>query len=303
VERETRFELATLCLGSRCSATELLPPETPILCPATQPLSRLLNRVLWLTIKGEMARRKRLEMELIGRRVIAYPRLTSTNEVAKREARKGAREGTVILAEEQTAGKGRLKRAWLSPRGSVALSIILHPTPAQLPSLIMVASLAVVRCIEKVGLKAQIKWPNDVLINNKKVCGILIESDVRGKAVDYAVIGIGLNVNLNTGDFPEIAATATSLSSELGRELSLPEVIGCLLLEAESLYLALPEGDAVFAEWRQRLVTLGQEVEVSSGPTVYKGTAESVASDGSLFLRQADGKLIKIVAGDVSLRR
>jgi BirA family biotin operon repressor/biotin-[acetyl-CoA-carboxylase] ligase len=251
-----------------------------------------------------MAERKRLELELIGRRVIAYPRLTSTNDVAKREARKGTPEGTVILAEEQTAGKGRLKRTWLSPKGSVALSIILHPTPAQLPSLIMVASLAVVHCIEKVsGLAAQIKWPNDVLVNGKKVCGILIESDVRGKTVDYAVIGIGLNVNLNPSDFPEIAATATSLSSELGRELNLPEVIGCLLLEAERLYLALPEGDAVFEEWRQRLVTLGQEVEVSSGSTVYKGRAESVASDGSLLLRQPDGNLVKIVAGDVSLRR
>jgi len=250
-----------------------------------------------------MAERKRLGMELIGRRVIAYSRLTSTNDVAKREARKGAREGTVILAEEQTAGKGRLKRAWLSPKGSISLSIILHPTPTQLPALIMVASLAVVHCIEKVGLPAQIKWPNDVLVNNKKVCGILIESDVRGKAVDYAVIGIGLNVNLKISDFPEIAATATSLSSELGRELALPEVIGCLLPEAERLYLALPEGDAVFEEWRRRLVTLGQEVEVNSGPTVYKGVAESVSSDGSLCLRQADGKLVKIVAGDVSLRR
>jgi BirA family biotin operon repressor/biotin-[acetyl-CoA-carboxylase] ligase len=247
---------------------------------------------------------RKLETELIGRKIIAYPRLTSTNDIAKREAKKEAREGTVILAEEQTAGKGRLKRAWLSPKGSVALSIILHPTPAQLPSLIMVASLAVVHCIEKVsGLKPQIKWPNDVLVNDKKICGILIESDVRGKAVDYAVIGIGLNVNLKPSDFPEIAATATSLSKELGRELALAELIRCLLVEAERLYLALPEGDAVFEEWRQRLVTLGQEVEVSSGQTVYKGLAESVSSDGSLFLRQPDGKLIKIVAGDVSLRR
>jgi BirA family biotin operon repressor/biotin-[acetyl-CoA-carboxylase] ligase len=244
-----------------------------------------------------------LKTELIGQRVIAYPRLTSTNDIAKRQAKKGAREGTVVLAEEQTAGKGRLKRAWLSPRGSVALSVILHPTPAQLPHLIMVASLAVVHCIEKVDLKAQIKWPNDVLVNNKKVCGILIESDVRGSAVDYAVIGIGLNVNLKTADFPEIAATATSLSSELGRELSRREIIRCLLVELEDLYLALPEGDSVFREWQDRLVTLGKEVELISGQTTHQGVAESVASDGSLFLRQPDGKLIKVVAGDVSLRQ
>jgi BirA family biotin operon repressor/biotin-[acetyl-CoA-carboxylase] ligase len=246
---------------------------------------------------------KDLKTELIGQRVIAYPRLTSTNDVAKREAKKGAREGTVVVAEEQTAGRGRLKRAWLSPRGSVALSVILHPTPAQLPYLIMVASLAVVHCIKKLDLKAQIKWPNDVLVNNKKVCGILIESDVRGSDVDYAVIGIGLNVNVNTTDFPEIAATATSLSHELGRKLSRQEIIRCLLVELENLYLALPEGDSVFREWRERLVTLGKEVEIISGQTAHKGIAESVASDGSLLLRQPDGKLIKVVAGDVSLRQ
>ncbi len=247
--------------------------------------------------------KRNLKTELIGKKVIAYPSLSSTNDIAKRQARKGAREGTVVVAEEQTAGRGRLKRAWLSPKGSVALSIILHPTPPQLPSLIMVASLAVVHCIEKMGLKTQIKWPNDVLIKGKKVCGILVESDVRGKAVDYAVIGIGLNVNVNTADFPEIAATATSLSQELGKELSRREVIRCLLVELEDLYLALPEGDSVFREWRDRLVTLEKEVELIAGNTKYKGVAESVASDGSLFLRQPDGNLTKIVAGDVSLRQ
>jgi BirA family biotin operon repressor/biotin-[acetyl-CoA-carboxylase] ligase len=246
---------------------------------------------------------RNLKTDFVGQKVIAYPSLTSTNDIAKLEAKKGAREGTVVVAEEQTAGRGRLKRAWLSPKGSIALSIILHPTLARLPSLIMVASLAVAHCIEKVsGLKSQIKWPNDVLVNGKKVCGILIESDVRGSAVDYAVIGIGLNVNLNTADFPEIAATATSISQELGREISRREMIRCLLEEVENLYLALPQGDSVFREWRERLVTLGKEVEVSSDKTSYQGTAESVASDGSLFLRQPDGSLIKIVAGDVSLR-
>jgi BirA family biotin operon repressor/biotin-[acetyl-CoA-carboxylase] ligase len=225
-------------------------------------------------------------------------------DVARREARQGAAEGTVVLAEEQTAGRGRIKRAWLSPRGSIALSIILRPSPAHLSSLIMVASLAVVHCIEKASnLKAQIKWPNDVLINQKKVCGILIESDVRGKAVDYAIIGIGINVNLKPSDFPEISPTATSLSHELGRELSRLDIIRCLLVETERLYLALPAGESVYQEWRDRLETLGRKVVVSSGEARYEGIAESVASDGSLLLRQADGSLTKIVAGDVSLRQ
>jgi BirA family biotin operon repressor/biotin-[acetyl-CoA-carboxylase] ligase len=244
-----------------------------------------------------------LNTRFIGQKVIYYPRLTSTNDIAKRQAQQGAREGTVIVAEEQTAGRGRIKRAWLSPKGSIALSIILYPRLAYLPSLIMVASLAVVHCIDKVtGLKSQIKWPNDVLVNNKKVCGILIESDVRGNTVDYAIIGIGINVNLRLSDFPEIPPTAASLSHELGRDISWLDMIRCLLAETERLYLALPSGDSVYQEWRDNLATLGKKVQVTSGETIYKGLAESVANDGSLLLRQFNGNLIKIVAGDVTLR-
>jgi BirA family biotin operon repressor/biotin-[acetyl-CoA-carboxylase] ligase len=224
-------------------------------------------------------------------------------DVARREAQKGAREGTVVIAGEQTAGRGRIKRAWLSPKGSIALSIILYPDLRYLSSLIMVASLGVVHCIEKVtGLKPQIKWPNDVLIDGKKVCGILIESGVKGKRLDYAVIGIGINVNLRLSDFPEISSLATSLSHELGRDVSRIDMIRCLLAEIEGLYLALPSGDSVYQQWRDNLMTLGKRVQVSSDETTYEGIAESVASDGSLLLRQPDGNLTKIVAGDVTLR-
>ena len=244
-----------------------------------------------------------LATRFIGQRVICYSRLTSTNDVAKREAQRGAREGTVIVAEEQTAGRGRIKRVWLSPRGSVALSIILYPKLAYLSSLIMVASLAVAHGIARVtGLKSQIKWPNDVLVNGKKVCGILIESDVKGSVVDYAVIGIGINVNLRLSEFPEISPTATSLSHELGRDVSQLDMIRCLLVETERLYLALPTGQSVYQEWRDNLITLGKRVKVNSGEAIYQGVAESVASDGNLFLRQSDGSLVKIVAGDVTLR-
>jgi BirA family biotin operon repressor/biotin-[acetyl-CoA-carboxylase] ligase len=244
-----------------------------------------------------------LGTRFVGQRVIYYPSLPSTNDAAKEEAQKGASEGTVIVADEQTAGRGRIRRGWLSPKGSIAFSIILYPEVAYLPSLIMVASLGVVHCIEKVtGLKAEIKWPNDVLIKGKKVCGILIESEVKGKRVDYAVLGIGVNVNIKLSDFPEILPSATSLSHELGRKVSRLELLRCLLAEIEKLYLALPSGDEVFREWRDNLVTLGKRVKVSSGETSYEGIAESVASDGSLLLRQPDGSLTKIVAGDVTLR-
>ena len=245
-----------------------------------------------------------LATRFIGQEISFYPSLPSTNDVAKRRAMTGAKEGTVIVAEEQTAGRGRIKRRWLSPRGSIALSVVLYPPLAYLPSLIMVASLAVAGSIEGVtNLKAQIKWPNDVLVNDKKVCGILIESDVRGGKVDYAIVGIGVNINLHLSEYPEIAPTATSLSQELGRDIPRLKIVRGLLTEAEKLYLALATGDSVFRQWRDRLVTLGKKVQVTSGEATYKGVAESVASDGSLLLRQPDGSLIKVVAGDVTMRQ
>jgi len=244
-----------------------------------------------------------LRTRFVGQRVIYYPTLTSTMEVAKREAQQGAAEGTVVVAGEQTAGKGRKNRTWLSPRGSIALSVILHPSVAYLPYLIMLASLAVTHSIVAVtGLQPQLKWPNDVLVNGKKVSGILIESSLRGNIVDYAIIGIGVNVNLRLSDFPEIRLTATSLSDELGREVSQLEMIRQLLIEIERRYLALPAGEPIYQEWRDNMVTLGKKVRVKSGKTTYQGIAESVDRDGSLLLRHRDGSLTKVVAGDVTLR-
>ena len=244
-----------------------------------------------------------LRTHFIGQRVIYYPSLTSTMEVAKQEAQQGAVEGTVIIAGEQTVGRGRIKRAWLSPKGNIALSLVLYPSVVNLPSLIMLASLAVVHSIEAVtGLRSQVKWPNDVLVNGRKVCGILIESSVRGNIVDYAIIGIGVNVNLRLSDFPEILSTATSLSDELGRNVSRLSVLRRLLVEVEKLYLALQAGGSIYEEWRDRLVTLGRRVRVKSGKAVCEGVAESVARDGSLLLRCLGGSLSKIVAGDATLR-
>ncbi len=244
-----------------------------------------------------------LETRFVGQRVVYYPSVTSTNEVAKQQAQQGAAEGTVIIADEQTGGRGRLKRAWLTPRGNIALSIILYPSLSCLSSLIMLTSLAVVHSIEAVtGLKSRIKWPNDVLINDKKVCGILIESDVQGNTVNYTIIGIGTNVNLRLADFPEIQPIATSLSHEMGREVSRLSVIRHLFIEVERLYLALSAGESIYEEWRDRLVTLGKKVRVTAGETIYEGVAESAARDGSLLLRGPDGSLTRIVAGDITLR-
>ena len=183
------------------------------------------------------------------------------------------------------------------------MSVILYPDIVYLPSLIMLASLAVVHTIEAVtGLKAHVKWPNDVLISGRKVCGILIESVVRGNVVNPAVIGIGVNVNLRMADFPEIQPIATSLSDELGRDVSRLSVVRSLLVEMEKLHLRLRAGGSVYEEWRDSLVTLGRRVKVKSGKATYEGTAESVDRDGSLLVRCADGSLARIVAGDATLR-
>jgi BirA family transcriptional regulator, biotin operon repressor / biotin---[acetyl-CoA-carboxylase] ligase len=249
---------------------------------------------------------KNLRTGIIGCRVLYYPTLISTMDTGREVGREDTPEGTVIVAGEQTAGRGRLKRSWLAPRGNIALSVLLFPRLAELPEMIMLASLAVVRSIESVtGFIPQIKWPNDVLIDGKKVCGILIESDARPtdeKRVAYVNIGIGINVNLQPGDFSEIEATATSLSVTSQHEVSRLAVIRALLTEMDKLYLDLKAGKSLFEEWRRRLVTLGKPVKVTAADTVYEGTAEGVERDGSLLVRCTNGELRRVVAGDVSLK-
>jgi len=243
-----------------------------------------------------------LQTTFIGQRVLYYTSLTSTNEVAKREARLGAIEGTVVIADEQTQGKGRIKRLWLSPKGSIALSVILYPSLVNLPSLIMLASLAVINTIGAVtGLKSQIKWPNDILLDGRKVCGILIENSVRGITVDYAIVGIGINVNLRLSDFPAIVSTATSLSEELNKNVPRLNIIRSLFVEMERLYLKLQSGQSLYEEWRDNLVTLGKKIQVKSGEIIYEGIAEAANRNGSLLLRCPDGSLTEIVAGDATL--
>ncbi len=243
---------------------------------------------------------RELDTQFVGQRVIYFPKVGSTNEAARREAQWGAPAGTVVITDSQTAGKGRLKRSWLSPQGGLALSVILRPNLEYLPYMIMIASLAATYAIEKVtGLKPQIKWPNDVLINQKKVGGILIENDIRKNNLASTVIGIGINVNIRMSDFPDIAGFATSLSDQVKKAVSRLEITRQLLIEMEKLYRRLPEGDAIFSDWKNHLVTLGQVVQVTLGDSVYSGIADSVTEDGNLILRDVYGNLITVSAGDV----
>jgi len=244
-----------------------------------------------------------LATRFVGQKLLYYPRLSSTMDAAREEARKGAAAGTVIVAGEQTGGRGRVNRVWLSPPGNIALSVILRPEISLLPYLIMLASLAVANTLETVtGLKPQIKWPNDILINGKKVCGILIENELKGDRVDHSIIGIGINVGLRLPDNPEIRDIATSLSSELGKEVSMAEVIRRLLEEMEHLYLTFIDGDNVYQTWRKRLITLGRRVYAISGESRVEGIAEDVDKSGALLLRLEDGSLMRFIAGDVMVR-
>ncbi len=250
--------------------------------------------------------RRSLPAQIIGRKVLYYPSVTSTMDIARAEALSGAPEGTFILADEQTSGRGRLKRSWLAPPGNIAASIILYPRIAELPSLIMVSSLAVVHAIEgTTDLKATVKWPNDVLVRGRKVCGILIESDARpvesGRAT-YAIIGIGINVNLDPSHYSEIESTATSLSLEAGRSIERLPLVRSLIVDLDRLYLDLGSGGSMYEEWRDRLVTLGKQVTVTSIEGSLDGVAESVERDGSLLVRRTDGSTRRVVAGDVTLK-
>jgi BirA family biotin operon repressor/biotin-[acetyl-CoA-carboxylase] ligase len=248
--------------------------------------------------------RRELRTKLIGQDILHYPTTPSTMDAAKQAIKEGAAEGTVIITDHQTAGRGRLGREWLSPpRSSILLSIILYPLLEQLPRLTIAACLAVAQSIEKVtGIESTIKWPNDVLIAGKKVSGILIESDAHGDRVNYAIVGIALNINLDTATIPEISETATSLKQILGREVSRREVLLALLGEFEALYSALRRGEPIDQEWRRRLETLGKKVAVRCGDDVQEGVAEGVDEDGNLLLRHSDGSLVTIAAGDVTLK-
>jgi BirA family biotin operon repressor/biotin-[acetyl-CoA-carboxylase] ligase len=244
-----------------------------------------------------------LNTRFIGQKTLYYPSLTSTMDIARQQVARKAPEGTAVIADRQTTGRGRLKRNWVSPKGNIAVSIILYPARAYLHSLTILASLAVFHSIETTtGLKCQLKWPNDVLIKGKKVCGILLESQSKTDNVDYATIGIGINVNMRLGDYPEIASIATSLAAELGKEVSRLTLIRNLFVETERLYLKLQSGESLLPEWQEHLITLGKNVRVRSGEDVFEGIAESVAEDGSLLLRCPDGCLMKFMAGDVTLR-
>ncbi len=255
------------------------------------------NELLPEVIQGQ------LKTLFVGQKILHFSQVDSTMDVARKEALWGAPAGTVIVAEQQTAGKGRLQRNWLSPAGGLALSVIFRPNLDNLPYMIMIASLAVAEAIRKTtGLKPQIKWPNDILIREKKISGILIENDIRKNDLKYCIVGIGVNVNIRVANFPEIATLATSLSDELKKQVSRLQILVALLSELDRLYQQLSRRSVIWEAWQKQLITIGQKVQVNMGGRTYTGTAESVTHDGSLLLRQKEGGVVRVIAGDVNLQ-
>jgi BirA family biotin operon repressor/biotin-[acetyl-CoA-carboxylase] ligase len=251
--------------------------------------------------------RAALQTEIIGREVYVYDRVDSTNLEAKRLAERGAREGTVVIAEEQTQGRGRLDRRWLSPAGeNLLFSVIFRPDlkVAQAFRLTMVSSLAVVSAVQgETDLSPLIKWPNDVYIGGKKVCGILTELSPRDEGIGFAVVGIGINVNFDPTPFKELEETATSLVLESGMKVSRGALLKEVLKALDANYCALMDGqvEKLRSLWTDLSLLKGKFVRVTTGSEVHVGVAEDFEADGCMILAFKGGERKRITSGDASL--
>ena len=250
-----------------------------------------------------------LETKTIGCRIICHEEIDSTNNAAKRLAREGAAEGTVVVAESQTGGKGRLERQFFSPKGKgIWFSVVLRPKflPQEAPKCTLMAAVAVARAMTEFGLKPGIKWPNDLLYDNKKLVGILTEMSAEMDGINYIVIGTGINVNIAPEEFPEeLRSVATSMSQMKGENLPRVKFLQAVLRALDDLYAKVQtEGFApVLKEWRQYSITLGQEVKVIGvrDGEVYYGKAVDIDDEGALLVDTAAGRQ-RVLAGDVSIR-
>lgn len=233
----------------------------------------------------------------------------STQILAHKLAQEGTPAGTVVLTEEQTAGRGRLARKWDSAaKKGIWMSIILRPdvVPQKAPQFTLVAAVAVVRAIEEVtGIKPEIKWPNDILIDGKKCTGILTELQSDADGIQALIIGIGLNVNQQQEDFnPDIQAIATSLKMASGQEVSRQELVRSLLFHMEqytNLYIEQGFG-LLKLMWESHSSTIGRPVRARMANETLEGIAEGITDDGVLQLRTADGKLHGIYSADIEMK-
>ena len=234
-----------------------------------------------------------------------FKTIDSTNDYAKKIAARGEPEGTLVISEEQTAGRGRMGRSWISPPGTgLWLSLILRPTfiPSQAPLLTSLAAVAVAGAIRRVtGLSAGIKWPNDIIINDRKAAGILIELSAGERFVKYLIVGIGINVN--TEDFPEeIRERATSLHICSERKISRMEILISVLRELERLYSAtIHNGDfnSILERYRSWSVTIGRRITATRSGQEFSALALDITPKGGLLIKDDAGMIEELISGEI----
>lgn len=259
--------------------------------------------------------KERLEAEGLWEEIVHLKQVGSTNEVAKTLASRGAPAGTVVVADEQTAGRGRLGRRWNAPPDtSLLCSILFRPDlgPGQAHQLTMLCSMAAADAImELAELAVGLKWPNDLVVRSqirdraspawRKLAGILTESSVSKSHLDYVVVGIGINVNVRRDQLASLAPNATSILAETGTAVNRWQLLVAVLRAVAARYQRLEDGQSPRREWSARLTTLGRHVEVTTSDGVLVGVAEAVDEDGALLLRTDEGSLRRLLAGDVTL--
>lgn len=248
--------------------------------------------------------------KIIGRDIHVFEQTTSTNDVIEKLARDGVREGVVVFAESQTRGRGRLGRKWISPaRKGLWFSILLRPNlrPQEITQLTVATATALRRAIvSQTRLQPEIKWPNDMLINGKKVAGILTEMSAELDRVRHVIPGIGVDVNQDASEFPaELRKIATSLKIEAGEAISRPALATAVLEEFDKDYSRICSGkfSEIAEEWVAHCATIGQDVTVHIGDRKIRGRAESLDDDGALILRTEHGRLQRITGGDVTIEK
>ena len=254
--------------------------------------------------------KENINTEVIGQNLKFFEQVDSTNLYAKRIAEGGFLDGTVIMADEQLNGRGRMGRTWVSPKGKgIWMTIMLKPkiNPADASKVTLLAACAVCKAIEEIsGLYTKIKWPNDIVLNGKKLCGILTEMSAEIDEINYLIIGIGVNVNIDLEDFPkELQAIATSIKIEKGDGIIRKELAAAIINNFERYYKGFIKTGSIkdyINEYKERSAVLGKEVRVTSSTLELQGTVVDISEEGQLQLEMYDGSIKEIISGEVSLR-
>ena len=244
-----------------------------------------------------------LDTKIIGKKILFFEEVDSTNNKAKQIALE-EKEGTVVISEMQTSGRGRRGREWYSPKGGIYVTFILKPnvSPEKASQLTLVSSLALVETLNAMGsnLNAKIKWPNDVLISGKKISGILTELSADMEKINYIVVGVGINLNTEKEILPE---NGTSLKIEMKEEVSIKLFLKSFLEHYDLIYQEYLNGgiDQIIEKWKNNSDTLGKKVKIIGINETFEGLAKDIDENGALILETKE-KEIKVYSGDVSLR-